>query len=102
MKRFQTLLLTSTYAATNRVTLGFHATEEAAAQAYKTYVAKHGDVSKLVARLPSQVVGVSWYPRKSRWMARPSVNGKEVYLGYHATIEEAAAGAYTCPLLSST
>jgi hypothetical protein len=39
-------------------------------------------------RVKALVVGVSWYPRKSKWMARPSVDGKE-------------AGAYTPPLVCS-
>lgn len=40
----------------------------------------------------SRFVGVSWYPPTRRWKATIVVDGRQVYLGYHAT-EEAAAEA---------
>jgi hypothetical protein len=70
--------------------LGYHATEEAAAQAYSNY-AKDG-VVPVPLRDPScssQFKGVSWEKRRGKWLAR--CKGKSQ--GYHAT-EEAAAQAY--------
>jgi len=43
-------------------------------------------------RRSSQVVGVCWVSNKSRWRTQPTVDGKHVFLGYHAT-EHAAAQA---------
>ena len=70
--------------------LGNHATEEVAAQAYDNYV-KDG-VGLAPHRHPtftSQFTGVSWVKRLGKWRAK--CNGK--WLGMHAT-EEAAARAY--------
>jgi len=67
--------------------LGYHATEEAAAQAYSNYV-KDG-VDPMRRDCTSQYKGVSWDKGKGKWGARY----KETWLGYHAT-EEAAARAY--------
>ena len=67
-----------------RRTLGYHATEEAAAQAYDIYV-KDGVVpAKLRARTStSQFKGVSWDKSQGgRWAAK--CKGKR--LGYHATV----------------
>ena len=41
-------------------------------------------------RRSSQVAGVAWHRIKKKWAARPTVNGKRVHLGYHATVEAAA------------
>ena len=35
--------------------------------------------------------GITYDPRSNRWMARIMVDGKSVWLGYHATKEEAYA-----------
>jgi len=69
--------------------LGCHATEEAAAQAYDTYV-KDGVVPVMHRdTTSSQLKGVRWDKGRGKWQARC----KGRFLGYHAT-EEAAAAAY--------
>jgi hypothetical protein len=42
-------------------------------------------------RPQSGVSGVSWDPRKDRWVASPYIHGDRVYLGYHDTVPEAKA-----------
>jgi phage terminase large subunit-like protein len=51
--------------------LGYHATEEAAARAYDTYV-KDGNSGPVLHRAAtsSQFKGVSWEKRKRKWEAR--------------------------------
>jgi len=69
--------------------LGYHATEEAAAQAYANYV-KDGVVPATHREgICSQFKGVSWDKSSGKWSARC----KGTYLGLHAT-EEAAAQAF--------
>ena len=73
--------------------LGFHDTEEAAAQAYNKYV-KDGVIPvkpprKKSCKSSSQFRGVSWKKTRGKWAAKC----KGVSLGYHDT-EEAAARAY--------
>jgi len=73
-----------------RTTLGYHATEEAAARAYDDYV-KDGVVPEKLGnpKSTSQFKGVGWSKSAGKWKA--ICKGK--HLGYHAT-EEAAAQAY--------
>ena len=69
--------------------LGYHATEEAAARAYNTYV-KDGVVpAKKRREGTSEFKGVFWDKRNGKWAA----TCKRKHLGYHTT-EEAAARAY--------
>lgn len=42
------------------------------------------------ARGTSKYRGVSWEKRKRKWLAAIYVNGRQIYLGIHATAEEAA------------
>jgi len=65
--------------------LGYHATEEGAAQAYDNYV-KDGVAPEGTF---SEFKGVSWDKSRGRWRAICKGKG----LGYHATVE-AAAQAY--------
>ena len=65
--------------------LGYHATEEAAAQAYNKYV----EDGVAPVKRPSRPKGVSWHQGRGKWQAKC----KGTWLGYHAT-EEAAARAY--------
>jgi len=67
--------------------LGHHATEEAAAQAYNSYV--EDGVVLVTQRGTSQFKGVTWDKSRGKWAAW--CKGKR--LGHHAT-EEAAARAY--------
>jgi hypothetical protein len=67
--------------------LGHHATEEAAAQAYNSYV--EDGVVLVTQRGTSQFRGVTWDKSRGKWAAW--CKGKR--LGHHAT-EEAAARAY--------
>jgi len=71
------------------ISLGYHTTEEAAAQAYNNYV-KDGVVPTTLRGRTSQFTGVCWDKRSKKWEAK--CKGK--HLGYHAT-EEAAAQAIT-------
>ena len=75
-------------AACKGITLGYHATEEAAARAYDSY-AKDGSVPRREDTDTSQFKGISWDKIRGRWRAK--CKGKR--LGSHAT-EEAAARAY--------
>jgi hypothetical protein len=34
--------------------------------------------------------GVTWFKRDSKWMAQIGINGKNRYLGYYETAEQAA------------
>lgn len=56
--------------------------------------ASHQENSKNTKRRSdniSGVAGVGWHSQTKMWRARVKVNGKEVYLGLFATVEEAAA-----------
>ena len=53
--------------------------------------AASGDVDD---RRSSRVAGVCWNRNKKRWEARYTVDGKRVYLGYHATAEAAALAVH--------
>ena len=72
-----------------QVSLGYHATEEAAAQAIDNYV-KDGVAPVKRRDRTSQFKGVSREQSSGKWLAKC----KDTWLGYHAT-EEAAALAYT-------
>ena len=69
--------------------LGYHTTEEAAERAYSKYL--EDDINPVEHRgaSSSQFAGVSWNKSASKWQARC----KKIYLGFHAT-EEDAARAY--------
>jgi len=69
-------------------TLGYHATQEAAAQAYDNYV-ENGGILVWRQASTSQFKGVSWDKFSGKWAAQC----KEKRLGRHAT-EEGAARAY--------
>ena len=71
----------------SRKFLGFHATEEAAAQAYNKY--DEDGVTPVAKRCSSQFKGVCWNKHRGNWLA--GCKGKN--LGCHAT-EEAAAQPY--------
>jgi len=71
--------------------LGYHATEEAAAQAYDNYDMDGVVPVKHREGTSSQFKGVWWDKRRGKWRARAECTLK--YLGHHAT-EEAAAQAY--------
>jgi hypothetical protein len=68
--------------------LGPYTAEAAAAQAYENYI-KEGVVPARNRERTSHFMGVCWYKRQKKWMAK--CKGK--YLGNHAT-EQAAALAY--------
>ena len=69
--------------------VGYHATEEAAAQAYENYVTDGVIPVKHPRNISSEFKGVTWYERYGKWQA--TFKGK--YLGQHAS-KEAAARAY--------
>jgi len=69
--------------------LGYHATEEDAARAYKINLKDGIDPVKHRDAGTSQFAGVSWAKIKNKWEAKC----KERYLGHHTT-QEAAARAY--------
>ena len=69
--------------------LGLHTTEEAAARAYNKYLEDGIDTAEHRGSKTSQFAGVCWAKAQNRWEAQC----KGVYLGRHAT-EEDAARAY--------
>lgn len=50
--------------------------------------------AKLNSNSSSGVKGASWHKAAGKWMAHAGFNGRQVYLGLHATKEE-AGNAYT-------
>lgn len=74
--------------------LGHFSSEEEAHQAYvqacKSYEADGTiPVKLLTAKKTSRYPGVSWHKRKEKWGASVRINGKQCYIGYFVSEEEA-------------
>ena len=72
------------------VYLGHYADEEDAARAVAEYVERGVVATQRRGDVTSEHTGVSWDKRAKKWVARKSVQGKRVHLGYYADEEEAA------------
>jgi len=78
--------------------LGYHDTEEAAAQAYIKYVEDGVGPVQFRERTSSRHKGVCWDKTRGNNPRKWKACYKKKHLGHHAT----EAGAYTRPLFSST